>query len=75
MAGNVWEWCADWYHDGYYEKSPKINPKGPDSGSSGVLRGGSCFDLAYDLRAAGRGTTLVPTVRFSRFGFRCALQD
>jgi len=41
MAGNVWEWCADWYDRNYYVISPKSNPKGPDSGSYKVLRGGS----------------------------------
>lgn len=41
MSGNVWEWCNDWYHKNYYSKSPTSDPKGADSGSSRVLRGGS----------------------------------
>lgn len=42
MCGNVYEWCNDWYDDNYYSKSPKNNPKGPEAGTTKVIRGG-CF--------------------------------
>jgi formylglycine-generating enzyme required for sulfatase activity len=54
MLGNVWEWCADWNDSEYYGKSPSVDPPGPASGTTRVLRGGAWFFLARYARVADR---------------------
>jgi formylglycine-generating enzyme required for sulfatase activity/serine/threonine protein kinase len=71
MAGNVWEWVADWYDSDYYAISPGRNPRGPDSGSTRVLRGGSWFSIQRHVRAAYR-RSYVPSYAYHHVGIRCA---
>ena len=72
MAGNVTEWVSDWYAADYYENSIRTDPLGPESGLYRVLRGGSWFNKATDLRAYKR-SFLRPNVGYNYTGFRCAI--
>ena len=71
MAGNVWQWVADWYDSNYYSNSPSSNPLGPDTGQDRVLRGGS-FNNGGDYDRSAFQFWSDPTVISLTYGFRCA---
>lgn len=73
-TGNVWEWCADWFHPTWHTTGPRDNPQGPPRTGSKVMRGGSylchdsyCFRYRVDARSSN-----TPDSSAGNIGFRCA---
>ncbi len=73
MAGNVWELCADWYDA--YKPAAGVNPTGPASGTTRVLRGGSWFIINPDFFRAACRYYIFPWDRIQDGGFRCVIRS
>jgi formylglycine-generating enzyme required for sulfatase activity len=74
MAGNVGNWCRDWYDENYYANSPLKDPQGPDSGQYRVLRGRSWLSSYTTNSRASYRCNSYPSYRLSFDGFRCLRQ-
>ena len=71
-VGNVWEWCSDWFDADYYAASPEFGPRGPDSGSARVMRGGSflCHDSYCNRYRNSARSSNTPDSSMANTGFR-----
>jgi formylglycine-generating enzyme required for sulfatase activity len=72
MGDLVHEWCSDWYDARYYARSPRCDPRGPDSGVRRVSRGGSWRHRVCTSRCSAR-SSLPPDQVYADYGFRVAV--
>jgi len=77
ITGNTWEWCADWFSASFHRSGPHVNPQGPPTGESKVIKGGSFLchkSYCNRYRVAARSAN-TPDSTTSHMSFRCALNS
>nr|WP_019813632.1 formylglycine-generating enzyme family protein [Saccharomonospora saliphila] len=73
-TGNVWEWCADWFHPTFHTRDRRTNPRGPQRGTHRSARGGSylCHESYCRRYRVSARQGLTPDTSTGNVGFRCA---